>query len=103
MTLKTLRCALLTQTIQKDYVPQVAAVKTAIGDEAFQQAMIKEPPPKLAAPILIIASLVAFCCSTANGYDGSLLGTLLSNDKFKDFFGVGNAGIDTGKPSARFP
>ncbi|KPM39527.1 hypothetical protein AK830_g7028 [Neonectria ditissima] len=81
---------------EKDFAPRVAAVKTAIGDEAFQQAMIKEPPPKLAAPILIIASLVAFCCSTANGYDGSLLGTLLSNQTFKDFFAVDNAGIGTG-------
>ncbi|KAK7429763.1 hypothetical protein QQZ08_003608 [Neonectria magnoliae] len=81
---------------EKDFAPQVAVVKTAIGDEAFQQAMIKEPPPKLAAPVLIIASLVAFCCSTANGYDGSLLGTLLSNKKFKSFFAVGNAGIETG-------
>ncbi|KAH7153623.1 general substrate transporter [Dactylonectria macrodidyma] len=79
-----------------DYVPQVAITKTAIGDEAFQQAMIKEPPPKLAAPILILASLVAFCCSTANGYDGSLFGTLLSNEKFKEFFGVENNGIDAG-------
>lgn len=74
----------------------VAATKTAIGDEAFQQAMLKEPPPRLPAAILIIASAVAFCCSTANGFDGSLLGTLLSNKKFKAFFDVGTAGIETG-------
>ncbi|KAH6983580.1 general substrate transporter [Ilyonectria sp. MPI-CAGE-AT-0026] len=79
-----------------DFAPKVAATKTAIGDEAFQQAMIKEPPPKLAAPILIISSLVAFCCSTANGYDGSLFSTLLANTNFKDFFGVENAGIGAG-------
>lgn len=58
--------------------------------------MIKEPPGWLAAPVLILASFVAFCCSTANGYDGSLFGTLLSNDDFKAFFGVGNAGIEAG-------
>ncbi|KAF5012786.1 hypothetical protein FDECE_1206 [Fusarium decemcellulare] len=81
---------------KKDYGAQVAVTKTAIGDEAFQQAMIKEPPPKIAAPILIFASMVAFCCSTANGYDGSLFGTLLSNKAFKKFFEVSNAGIETG-------
>lgn len=82
---------------EKDQVKhEVTAVKTAIGDEAFQQAMIKEPPPKMGAPILIIASAVAFCCSTANGYDGSLFGTLLSNTDFKEFFAVDNVGLETG-------
>ncbi|KAI1071562.1 hypothetical protein LB507_005236 [Fusarium sp. FIESC RH6] len=81
---------------EKDAKHEVVIVKTAIGDEAFQQAMIKEPPPKIAAPILILASMVAFCCSTANGYDGSLFGTLLSSDDFKNFFGVDNKGIEAG-------
>ncbi|KAM5349547.1 hypothetical protein ACJ41O_006052 [Fusarium nematophilum] len=79
-----------------DYAPKVATTKEAIGDEAFQQAMIKEPPPKIAVPLLIVASFVAFCCSTANGFDGSLLGVLLSNKNFKNYFGVGNAGIEAG-------
>jgi len=61
--------------------------------------MIKEPPPKIAAPVLIFASMVAFCCSTANGYDGSLFGTLLSTDDFKAFFGVDNKGIEAGTSS----
>ena len=61
--------------------------------------MIKEPPPKIAAPILILASMVAFCCSTANGYDGSLFGTLLSSKDFKNFFGVDNKGIEAGMSS----
>ncbi|KAJ4127908.1 hypothetical protein NW768_008191 [Fusarium equiseti] len=81
---------------EKDAKHEVVIVKTAIGDEAFQQAMIKEPPPKIAAPILILASMVAFCCSTANGYDGSLFGTLLSSKDFKGFFGVDNKGIEAG-------
>lgn len=46
--------------------------------------------------ILLMASLVAFCCSTTNGFDGSLYGTLLANDDFKDFFGVSNVGIGAG-------
>lgn len=53
----------------------------------------------MAAPILIFASMVAFCCSTANGYDGSLFGTLLANSDFMDFFGVDNKGIGAGKSS----
>ena len=67
-----------------------------MGDEAFQQAMIKEPPKAIASPMLIMFVLVAFCCSTANGYDGSLFGTLLANEAFKDFFVVSNAGLWTG-------
>ncbi|KAM0214190.1 hypothetical protein ACHAQD_005541 [Fusarium lateritium] len=82
--------------IEKDPKHEVVIVKTAIGDEAFQQAMIKEPPPKVAVPLLIFASMVAFCCSTANGYDGSLFGTLLANDDFKKFFDVDNKGIGAG-------
>ncbi|CAJ0554683.1 Ff.00g131960.m01.CDS01 [Fusarium sp. VM40] len=81
---------------EKDPKQEVVIVKTAIGDEAYQQALIKEPPPKIAAPILILASMVAFCCSTANGYDGSLFGTLLSSDDFSKFFAVDNKGIGTG-------
>lgn len=48
------------------------------------------------SPILIIACFVAFCCSTANGYDGSLFGTLLSSDYFTDYFTIDNAGLFTG-------
>ncbi|KAL1960703.1 hypothetical protein VTO42DRAFT_6533 [Malbranchea cinnamomea] len=70
--------------------------KVVIGDEAFQQALIKEPPRMLQHPILILASFVAFCCSTSNGYDTSLFGTLLANEHFKDFFSVSNAGIEAG-------
>ncbi|KAF4997510.1 hypothetical protein FGRMN_3874 [Fusarium graminum] len=81
---------------EKEPKHEVAIVKTAIGDEAYQAAIIKEPPPKIAAPILILASMVAFCCSTANGYDGSLFGTLLSSEDFSNFFAVDNKGIGTG-------
>ncbi|GKT45864.1 uncharacterized protein ColSpa_06045 [Colletotrichum spaethianum] len=74
----------------------VVATKAAVGDEAFQQAMLKEPPKWFGNPIIIPAIIVAFCCSTANGYDGSLFGTLLSNKDFKNFFGVENKGIEAG-------
>ncbi|KAI9162823.1 lactose permease [Paramyrothecium foliicola] len=80
----------------------VVATKTALGDEAFQAAMIKEPPRWFASPIIIPAILVAFCCSTANGYDGSLFGTLLANKDFKAFFGVENKGIEAGIVTAMY-
>ncbi|TDZ16384.1 Lactose permease [Colletotrichum orbiculare MAFF 240422] len=80
----------------------VVATKTAVGDEAFQQAMIKEPPSWFGNPLLIPAIIVAFCCSTANGYDGSLFGTLLSNKDFKAFFGVDNKGIEAGIVTAMY-
>ncbi|KAH6670283.1 general substrate transporter [Plectosphaerella plurivora] len=75
---------------------EVVATKTILGDEAFQQAMLKEPPKFFSAPILVPAIMVAYCCSTANGYDGSLFGTLLASDKFKAFFGIENSGIGAG-------
>ncbi|KAK6208553.1 lactose permease [Colletotrichum tabaci] len=82
--------------------PAVVITKTAIGDEAFQQAMLKEPPSWFGNPIIIPAIMVAFCCSTTNGYDGSLFGTLLSNDDFKNFFGVENKGIAAGIVTAMY-
>ncbi|KAK6533565.1 hypothetical protein TWF694_002503 [Orbilia ellipsospora] len=81
---------------------KVAATKLVTGDEAFQQALIKEPPSFFGSPLLILISLVGFCCSTANGYDGSLFGTLLSNDTFKSFFAVSNKGIEAGIVTAMY-
>ncbi|CAK7232413.1 hypothetical protein SCUCBS95973_008252 [Sporothrix curviconia] len=37
---------------------------------------------------------VAFCCSCANGYDGSLLGSILAMTHFQDVFHVGSSGQD---------
>jgi hypothetical protein len=79
-----------------DKEPQAVTTKVVIGDEAFQQAMIKEPPSWIPPITLVLASIVAFCCSTANGYDGSLFGTLLANATFKEFFNVANVGIEAG-------
>lgn len=76
---------------------EVITTKTAMGAEAFQQAMLKEPPKWFSAPVLIPAIMVAYCCSTANGYDGSLFGALLASTKFKNFFSVENDGIGAGK------
>ncbi|KAL3423637.1 lactose permease [Phlyctema vagabunda] len=76
----------------------IAAVKVVIGDESFQQAMIKEPPKAFntIAVQLYLISLVGFFCSTSNGFDSSLFGNLLANKAFKAFFDVRNVGIWAG-------
>ncbi|KFY22297.1 hypothetical protein V493_06713 [Pseudogymnoascus sp. VKM F-4281 (FW-2241)] len=88
------------RSIQNDGLDKnaVAAVKVVAGDEAFQQAMLKEPPRPFSINSLMLYAVVGvgFFCSTTNGYDGSLFGTLLSNKVFLKFFDVENAGIWTG-------
>ncbi|KAJ0383655.1 hypothetical protein COL922a_010052 [Colletotrichum nupharicola] len=72
--------------------------KVVTGSEAFNEAMIKEPPSAWTkAQILIYAfSLVGFFCSTMNGYDGSLINNLLQNPSFKERYGAKNDGIWAG-------
>jgi hypothetical protein len=84
------------QATQFEKQPQVVTTKVISGDEAFQQALMRERPSWIPPITLVLASFVAFCCSTANGYDGSLFGTLLANDTFKNFFAVNNVGVQAG-------
>lgn len=78
--------------------PAAVAEKIVIGDEGFNQAMIKEPPIPFnwIALQLYLISIVGFCCSTSNGFDSSLFGALLANKSFKDFFNVGSVGLGAG-------
>ncbi|KAF4847884.1 Lactose permease [Colletotrichum siamense] len=80
--------------------PHHKEVETRVvtGSEAFNEAMIKEPPSAWTkAQILIYAfSLVGFFCSTMNGYDGSLINNLLQNPSFKERYGAENDGIWAG-------
>ncbi|KAH7367436.1 general substrate transporter [Plectosphaerella cucumerina] len=80
----------------------VVATKKIGGDEAYQQAQLKEPAPAIGPLPLILACAVAFCCSTTNGFDGSLFSTLLSNTFFREFFGVDNKGTDVGVVTAMY-
>jgi sugar porter (SP) family MFS transporter len=77
---------------------KIAAVKIMLGNEAFNQAMIKEPPIPFNAIAwrLYLICLVSFFCSTSNGFDSSLFGTLLTITDFKNFMDVGNVGIGAG-------
>ena len=76
----------------------VVQVKTITGDEAFQQALLKEPPKPFSwrALVLYLCALVAFCCSTCNGFDGSMFNSLLAMNQFKTYFSVANDGAWTG-------
>lgn len=78
--------------------PQIVQTKLVVGDDNFQQAMIKEPPKpwNLIAVNLYLICCVGFFCSTSNGFDSSLFGNLLANETFTAYFGVGNVGIKAG-------
>lgn len=84
------------ESVRFDKPPRISTTRVIIGDEAFQQARIKDPPKVFSSPVLLFSCLVAFCCSTCNGYDGSLLNPLLANKNFRDFFSVANVGIEAG-------
>lgn len=72
--------------------------KIVKGNEAYEEAMIKEPPYAWTNGQLWLYafSLVGFFCSTMNGYDGSLINNLLQNPWFKERYGVENDGIWAG-------
>lgn len=78
---------------KKDITTQVMA-----GNEAFNEAMIKEPPAAWSKPQLWIYafSVVGFFCSTMNGYDGSLINLLLQNEFFQEKYDVQSTGAWAG-------
>ncbi|KAH8684240.1 general substrate transporter [Tricladium varicosporioides] len=73
-------------------------VKIIRGNEAFNEAMLKEPPRPftLATAQLYFACFIGFFCATMNGYDGSLINNLLENPWFLEFYHGENAGIWAG-------
>ena len=91
----------VTQMDNEKVVTEVVVVK---GNEAFNQAYIKEPPKPFSyrALILYASCIIGFLCSTMNGYDGSLLNGLLSNPDFKNFFHGSNDGIWAGLVSSMY-
>ncbi|RFU72833.1 hypothetical protein TARUN_9423 [Trichoderma arundinaceum] len=78
--------------------------KVVSGHEAFAEAMMKEPPRAFTQAQLLIYffSLIAFFCSTMNGYDGSLINNLLQNPWFKEKYKVENDGIWAGIVSSMY-
>ncbi|KAF3068582.1 Lactose permease [Trichoderma lentiforme] len=79
--------------------------KVVTGHTAFQEAMMKEPPRAWTTAQLLIYSfsIIAFFCSTMNGYDGSLINNLLQNPWFqKKYVESGNDGIWAGIVSSMY-
>ncbi|KAF7561759.1 hypothetical protein G7046_g2388 [Stylonectria norvegica] len=78
--------------------------KVVKGNEAYNEAMIKEPPSAWTkAQLMVYAfSLIAFFCSTMNGYDGSLINNLLQNPWFKEQYNIQNDGIWAGIVSSMY-
>jgi MFS family permease len=74
------------------------------GNEAFMEAIIKEPPRAFSGRMILIYlfSIIGFFCSTMNGYDGSLINNLLENPWFKEYYHVGNSGIWAGIVSSMY-
>lgn len=66
--------------------------------------MIKEPPAPWAhgQVMVYLFSIVAFFCSTMNGYDGSLINNLLQNPWFMEKYGVEADGIWAGIVSSMY-
>ncbi|RYP42849.1 hypothetical protein DL768_010189 [Monosporascus sp. mg162] len=83
---------------------EVAGTKVAQGNEAFNEAMLKEPPSAWSkSQVMIYAfSVVGFFCSTMNGYDGSLINNLLQNPYFQEYYNVENSGIWAGIVSSMY-
>ncbi|KAJ6780777.1 hypothetical protein PWT90_05681 [Aphanocladium album] len=87
-------------------VPEKAPIQEKVvhGNEAFNEALLKEPPQKWAPSMIMIYlfSVVGFCCSTMNGYDASLINNLLQNHDFQKTYDVGKDGIGAGIVAAMY-
>ncbi|KAH8682004.1 general substrate transporter [Xylariales sp. PMI_506] len=78
--------------------PHSEKTKVVKGNEAFAEAMVKDPPSAWTKPQILVYlfSIVGFFCSTMNGYDGSLINNLLQNHWFQDYYDVQSSGIWAG-------
>lgn len=74
--------------------PQFAEVKEITGSEAFNEAIIQEPPEFWSFTTWkLVGCLMLGCfCQTMNGFDGSLFGGLTANKAFLGFFDGTNDG-----------
>jgi len=73
---------------------EVAEVKVITGNADFNALIIEDPPQAWTknAFILYACCLLAFFCSTMNGYDGSLMGNMVVLKPFQATFGAGIVG-----------
>ncbi|KAH8905695.1 general substrate transporter [Coniochaeta sp. PMI_546] len=83
---------------QDDDTKKEVETRVVTGNEAYNEAMLKEPPSAWTGPQIMIYlfSIIGFFCSTMNGYDGSLINNLLQNPYFKEAYNVESSGIWAG-------
>lgn len=69
----------------QDNPKNIVEEKVINGNEAFNQAVILEPPRAFSrvSVVLYLCCLLGFLCSTMNGYDGY---ALTINEQFLDYF-----------------
>lgn len=76
----------------------MAEIAVVAGSEAIAEAKLKEPVRRFSssAMLLYVIGFVGFFCSTCNGFDGSMFGSLLTNQTFKDYYDVDSTGAWAG-------
>ncbi|OAQ65486.1 MFS monosaccharide transporter [Pochonia chlamydosporia 170] len=84
-----------TQVVHEDILPSA---------EGLAEAMAMAKPSPWSKPLLKLYGFcaVAFLCSTMNGYDGSIFGSLPALESFRDRFEVGKTGPKLGYISAMY-
>lgn len=87
-----------TQGTVDDEKYEEVEIRIIRGNEAFNEAMLKEPPIPWTWNTfqLYCACFIGFFCATMNGYDSSLINNLLANDAFLKFYDGYNDGIWAG-------
>lgn len=85
-------------TPQQEKNKIVAEIAIVAGSEAITEAKLKEPVKLFtsSAMLIYVCGFVGFFCSTCNGFDGSMFGSLLTNQHFKDYYRVGSTGAWAG-------
>jgi len=83
---------------------KVVEVKMVQGSEALAAALAKEPTQPWASTsiTLYFCCLIAFFCSTMNGYDGSLMGALLVMPAYQNDFNADYIGLKAAYISAMY-
>lgn len=104
MTTRYVYCLVQTSTGCSHCLQKHIETKIVKGNEAYNEAMIKEPPSAWTRGQIMVYmfSLVGFFCSTCNGYDGSLINNLLQNPWFQEQYGVEEDGIWAGIVSSMY-
>ena len=73
-------------------------IAVVAGSEAIAEAKLKDPVKLFtsATMLLYLCAFVGFFCSTCNGFDGSMFGSLLTNKQFKEYYNVESTGAWAG-------